>query len=187
MTKFIYLIFIALFFNACTSTNYNSIANYIDMKKENKQFTNNSCTFNAYTTNSTSKEYGNIFIEHIALTPTCKWNGFQRSYFDDLFKQKTNIKTMVALERIDFQNMEFSTYLINDKYIMNLIYDFSSSSDTFIIDYKGVLFNKMIKNFDKNYINKYIDKPRFSSNYNASLAKQNIIEHYFTEEMELMD
>lgn len=186
MSKYIYFILIILFFNACTSTTYNSISKYIDIKNENKQFTIDSCTLNSYILN-TNNEYGNIFIEHISLNSTCKWNGFQRSYFDDLFKQNTHIKTMVALERIDLGNYEFSTYLINDKYIMNLIYDFSFSENTFTIDYKGLLFNKMIKQYNKNYINKYLDKPRFTSNYNSSLVRQNIIGHYFFEEIEILD
>ena len=97
------------------------------------------------------------------------------------------MKTFVAIERIDFDNIEFSTYLVNDKYIMNLIYDFNSFENTFIVDYKGVLFNKMIKKFDKNYINHYSNKARFQSNYNSSLVNENIIENYYSEEIEILD
>ena len=189
MSKFIYLIFIVLFFNACSFTKYNdtSIGNYFDIKKEKKQFTNDFCTFNSYLINSTSREYGNIFIEHINLDMSCNWNGFQRSFFDDLFKQRNHIKSMRVLERIDLENFEFSTYLINDKYIMNLIYEFSSFEDTFIIDYKGVLFTKMIKKLDKNYKNSYLTKARYSASYNSSLVNNNIIGHYFSKESEFFD
>lgn len=190
MFKFIYVLFIAstaLFFTACSATNVNnvnSVNSYIDMSKTKKQFTSDSCTFNSYILNSSSVEYGDIFIEQISLNSNCEWNGFQRSYFDNLFKEKTGVKTMVALERIDFQSYEFSTYLINDKYIMNLIYEFSANDNKFIVDYKGELFTKMINQFDKSYKNKYLDKPRFSSNYNSSLVNQNIIKNYFNEEIE---
>lgn len=188
MKKILYFIVIALFFNACSlNNNYNSISNYLDIKKENKNFRNDSCTFNSYTSSNKSSLYGNIFIEHITLSSSCKWNGFQRSFFDNLFKQKTAVKTFVAIERIDFDNIEFSTYLVNDKYIMNLIYDFNSFENTFIVDYKGVLFNKMIKKFDKNYINHYSNKARFQSNYNSSLVNENIIENYYSEEIEILD
>jgi hypothetical protein len=67
---------------------------------------------------------------------------------------------------------------------MNLISKFSLYDNTFIVDYKGVLFNKMIKNFDTNYINAYENKPRFFSNYNSSLVNQNVIKNYFSEEIE---
>ena len=166
MFKFINFLFIAsiaLFLTACGSSNFNSVNNYIDLSKTKKQFTSDSCAFSSYILNTSSAEYGDIFIEQVTLNNNCEWNGFQRSFFDNLFKEKTSIKTMVALERIDFQSHEFSTYLINDKYIMNLIYEFSGNENKFIVDYKGKLFTKMIKQFDKSYENKYLDKPRFSS------------------------
>jgi hypothetical protein len=100
MLKFIYLVLIALLFSSCTSSKINIVNNYIDISKEKKQFTNDSCSFNSYILNSSSREYGNIFIEHVSLHTNCIWNGFERSYFDNLFKEKTHIKTMLALERI---------------------------------------------------------------------------------------
>ncbi|MAD42220.1 MAG: hypothetical protein CL623_07495 [Arcobacter sp.] len=190
MLKLINLLFIAsmaLFFTACTSTKYNNVNNYIDLSKINKQYTSDSCTFSSYILNTSSAEYGDIFIEQVNLNNNCEWNGFQRSYFDDLFKEKNSIKTMVAIERLDFQGYEFSTYLINDKYIMNLIYKFSGNENKFIIDYNGKLFTKMIRQFDKTYENKYLKKPRFSSNYNSSLVNQNILKNYFNEEFEALD
>ncbi len=196
MFKLINLYFIAsmaLFFTACTSTNFsnhnrvNSINNYIDLSKANKQFTSDNCAFSSYILNTSSPEYGDIFIEQVSLHSNCEWNGFQRSYFDDLFKEKNAIKTMVALERLDFKSHEFSTYLINDKYIVNLIYEFWGNENKFIVDYKGKLFTKMIRQFDISYKNKYLDKPRFSLNYNSSLVNQNIIKNYFNQEFEALD
>lgn len=184
MFKFIYLALLVLLFTSCTSSSVNTRSTYIDLSKEKKQFTNDRCSFNSYILNSSSNEYGNIFIEKVSLNSNCIWNGFSRSFFDNLFKEKNHIKTMLAVQRIDFGNYEFSTYLINDKYIMNLIYKFSAYEDTFTVDYKGVLFTKMIKSFDTNYINEYLDKPRFTSNYNSSLVNQNIIENYFEEDID---
>lgn len=184
MFKFIYLVLITLLFSSCTSSKINAINNYIDISKEKKQFTSDSCNFNSYILNTSSSEYGDIFIEHVSLNTNCIWNGFQRSFFDNLFKEKTHIKTMIALERVDFKDYEFSTYLINDKYILNLISELSLYENTFIVDYKGILFTKIIKEFDANYINHYLNKPRFSANYNSSLVKQNIIKNYFQEDLE---
>jgi hypothetical protein len=184
MSKFIYLTFIVLIFTSCASPKYNSVSKYIDFAKEKRQFTNASCTSNSYISNVFNKEYGNIFIEKINLNSNCEWNGFQRSFFDNLFKEKNHIKTMIALERMDFNNYELSTYLINDKYIMNLISEFSGNESIFIVDYQGALFNKMIKAFDANYINSYLGKSRFFSNYKSSLVNENIIKNYFSQEIE---
>jgi len=187
MFKLIYFILIVLFFNACSITKYNYLNNYIDITKEKKYFTNDMCSTNSYLVKSRSIEYGDIFIEHINLDTSCQWNGLPRSFFDDLFKQKNHIKSMRILERIDLENFEFNTYLINDKYILNLIYYFSSFEDTFIVDYKGVLFTKIIKSFDKNYVNRYLSKQRYSSKYNSSLVNNNIIGNYFSKEIEFSD
>jgi len=193
MFKFINLFFIVLmtlFFTACISKSVNSlhsVENYIDLSKLEKQNTIDRCTYSSYILNTSNVEYGDIFIEEVNLNNNCQWNGFQRSFFDDLFKEKTAVKTMVALERLDFPSYEFSTYLINNKYVMNLIYEFSMNGNKFIVDYKGKLFSKMIKQFDISYKNKYLDKPRFSSNYNSSLVNQNIIKNYFNVEIEPLD
>ncbi|KAB7886027.1 hypothetical protein [Poseidonibacter ostreae] len=187
MLKSIYLVFIVLFFTSCSSSKLTSINNYLDISKQNKQYTSDSCAFDSYIISRANSEYGDIFIEHFSLNSNCEWNGFQRSYFDNLFKEKTAIKTMVALERIDFPSYEFSTYLINDKYILNLIYEYAANKNTFILDYKGELFSEMIKKFDKNYKNKYLEYQRFSSRYNSSLVNQNIIKNYFNEEIEPLD
>jgi hypothetical protein len=184
MYRFIYLLFIVLFFTSCTSSKVNTLNNYIDFSKGEKIYTSDRCTSNSYIYNISSKEYGKIFKEEVSLSSDCVWNGFQRSFFDNLFKEKTHIKTMVALERVDFDSYEFSTYLINDKYILNLIYEYSPFKDTFIVDYKGLLFTKMIKRFNHHYKNLYLDKPRFSSNYKSSLVRENFIRNYYQKDID---
>ena len=50
----------------------------------------------------------------------------------------------------------------------------------FIIDYDGKYFDEKIKEFDKNYQNKFLDKPRFNSNYSNSLVRMNTLNRYFS-------
>ena len=68
MFKFINFLFIAsiaLFLTACGSSNFNSVNNYIDLSKTKKQFTSDSCAFSSYILNTSSAEYGDIFIEQV--------------------------------------------------------------------------------------------------------------------------
>jgi len=184
MFKSIYFIIILIFFSACASNNANYINNYLDIEKSKKIYTSDNCTFNSFILENQSKEYGKIFVEYINLNFNCSWHGLPRSYFDDLFKEKNNIKSMNVIERLDIKNFEFTTYLIDNKYILNLIYDFSSLRETFIIDYKGVLFTEMIQSFDSKYVNNYLNKERYFSEYNNSLVSQNIIGNYFSKEID---
>ena len=55
----------------------------------------------------------------------------------------------------------------------------------FIIDYKGKIFDEMIRHYDKNYVNKYINEPRFNSSYSNSLVRMNILNGYFSKQSEL--
>ena len=107
-----------------------------------------------------------------------------RGFFDDLFKSTLKIKKIKNIERIEYKNYEFSTYIIDDKYYMNLIYSYSVYEDFFIIDYEGKLFDEMIRLYDKNYINKYTNEPRFNSNYSNSLVRMNILNGYFSKQGE---
>ena len=42
----------------------------------------------------------------------------------------------------------------------------------------------MIRLYDKNYINKYTNEPRFNSNYSNSLVRMNILNGYFSKQGE---
>ena len=81
---------------------------------------------------------------------------------------------------------EYNPYIDggNEEYYMNLIYKYSSTEDIFIIDYDGKYFTKLIKDFDVNYENIYLNKKRFSSNYSNSLVRMNIFNSYFSRNQE---
>ncbi|MDZ7818443.1 MAG: hypothetical protein U5K55_07440 [Aliarcobacter sp.] len=183
MGKYFFLIVLGFLFNACSlSNNFNEKLELII--NNDKKNTFDSCANFSYISNINDKNYGVLFSEYINLDSSCYWNGLQRGYFEYLFKTTLKIKSFKIIERKDFYNYEFTTYLIDDKYYMNLIYKYSTYEDMFIIDYDGKYFTKLIKEFDKNYENMYLNKERFSSNYSNSLVKMNFINAYFSKQKE---
>ena len=186
MRKIIYLS-LFLLLGGCSSIENNSIDNIQIFKNNKKNFTYDSCTKFSYISQNEEEKYGKLFYEYINLDSNCSWNGMSRGFFDDLFKSTLKIKKIKKIkniERIEYKNYEFSTYIIDDKYYMNLIYTYSVYEDFFIIDYEGKLFNEMIRLHDKNYINKYTNEPRFNSNYSNSLVRMNILNGYFSKQGE---
>ena len=186
MRKIIYLS-LFLLLGGCSSIENNSIDNIQIFKNNKKNFTYDSCTKFSYISQNEEEKYGKLFYEYINLDSNCSWNGMSRGFFDDLFKSTLKIKKIKKIkniERIEYKNYEFSTYIIDDKYYMNLIYSYSVYEDFFIIDYEGKLFDEMIRLHDKNYINKYTNEPRFNSNYSNSLVRMNILNGYFSKQGE---
>lgn len=183
MRNIIYL-FLLFLLVGCSSIKNNSVEKGQFFKNNKKNYTYDSCTNFSYISQNEEENYGKLFFEYINLDSNCSWNGMSRGFFDDLFKSTLKLKNMKALERIDYGNYEFSTYIIDDKYYMNLIYSYSVTEDYFIIDYEGKLFDEMIRKYDKNYINKFLKEPRFNSNYSNSLVRMNILNGYFSKRNE---
>lgn len=182
MKKFAFSFLVAFLFFGCNNSYYTLD---IDEKEFKKDYTFDSCTNTSYTSNFYNKKYGNLFIEYINLDNSCNWNGFQRGYFEYLFKTTLKLNSIKVVETIDFENFEFSTYLVDNKYYFNLIYNFSVNEDTFIVDYEGKYFDEKIKKLIPSYNNEYLNKSRFSSKYNNSLVKMNFINAYFSKDNEV--
>lgn len=184
MWKIFLLLVTSFFISACTSINNfdNDVESFVNNQKK---VTFDSCANFSYISNVNDEKYGNLFIEYIDLDSSCSWNGFQRGYFEYLFKTTLKLKLFKLIERKDFDNYEFSTYLIDEKYYMNLIYKYSVFENLFIIDYEGKYSTELIKQFDTNYENIYLNKSRFSSNYSKSLVNMNIINSYFSRERDM--
>lgn len=183
MKRYLLFSFIVVFFTACELKTVNLDDN-ISINKQNKIYTNDFCTNFSYILTDNSSKYGKLFEEYIDLDLSCNWNGFARGFFDDLFMSTLKLKSMKTIERFDLKNYEFSTYLINEKYYVNLIYKFSVTENVFIIDYDGKLSEDLIREFDKEYKSKYVNELRFSSDYNNSLVDKNFINAYFSKERE---
>ncbi len=182
MLKYFSIFFTSLFLGC---SHQQPILNFNENQiTQNKIYTSNFCTNSSYISNNFSSEYGNTFAEYINIEDNCSWNGLQRGYFEDLFKTTLKIKSFKVITRVDYENYEFNTYLIDNKYYLNMIYIYNYKEDTFIVDYEGKLSDKLIKKFNPEYKNHFINKPRFSSSYSNSLVKMNIINSYLSKERE---
>ncbi len=185
MKNVLLFISVLIFFTACSSANLNKIPlNLKEIVLENKNivYTFNNCTNFSYYTKEKNIKYGKLFIEYINLNFNCRWNGFQRGFFEELFKSTLKIKSIKIIEQFDFENFEFTTYLINEKDYLNLIYNYQVFRDVFIVDYKGVLSQEYIQKFNSSYKSSYLNKSRFSEEYNKSLVNMAIINGYFSKE-----
>ncbi len=180
--------FVIFIFTGCVQSYKNNfLKNNKIFEKEKLIYTFDSCSNNSYILNTKNEKYGKLFVEYINLDTNCRWNGFERGYFEYLFKETLKIKKIKAIERLDFENYEISTYLIDNKYYLNLIYIYGVNENTFILDQEGILSRELINKFDKNYKNKYFDKIRYTFNYKKSLVNLNMINYYFNKEIEIID
>lgn len=183
MKNIIYLSLILLFIG-CSAQKNNSMDEIANLQNNKKNYTHDSCTNFSFISQNQEEKYGKLFYEYINLDLSCSWNGMSRGFFDDLFKSTLKLKNIKVLERVDYKNYEFSTYIIDDKYYMNLIYQYTTFEDLFIVDYDGKFFDEKIRKFNPNYENKYLKEPRFNSNYSNSLVRMNILNSYFSRQRE---
>jgi hypothetical protein len=179
MKIIMYLSLLLLLAGCSASSNY-FIDNSEILNNNKKIYTHDVCTNFSYISQNQEEKYGKLFYEYINLDSSCHWNGMQRGFFDDLFKSTLKLNSIKVIERKNYKNYEFSTYLIDNKYYMNLIYKYSVYEDLFIIDYDGKFFDEEIRKFDINYVNKFLNEPRFDSNYSNSLVRMNILNRYFS-------
>ncbi len=120
-----------------------------------------------------------LYIEYIHTDPSVSWNAGALSFFIDLIKQDLKIKNMHLLQKKEFPHYEFLTYKIDDDYIFNFIYIYEINKDIFIIDFKGELFENLLRNFEKNYRYEYEKNQNLSIDLNSSLVKNNALYEYF--------
>lgn len=135
MNKYLYTICLLFLFSGCTPFQVDNISMWSkNLKLTNKNVTTtfNPCTTFSYYVKEDNKKYGKLFIEYIDLNSNCMWNGFARSFFEELFKSTQKVKSMKIVEQYDYDNFEFTTYLIDNSSYVNLIYNFTTSKSIFI-------------------------------------------------------
>ena len=120
-------------------------------------------------------------MESISLYDICNWNGFPLGLLESKIRSLSEIKSMKTVEKVEVNNYVFKTYLVNEKEYFSIMYIYGLK-DTFIVDDEGLLYAEVLKSFDKNYEDKYASKPRYVSNYNKSLVRDNLMHHYFERE-----
>lgn len=182
--KFIFLLFTIFFLNGCNFPKNDSLENIYPIKNQNRSVTFDYCANFSYISNVDNNIDGKLFIEYIHLDSSCKWNGFQRGYFEYLFKSTLKIKDMKIVEQIDYKNYEFTTYIIDNKYYLNLVYSYTVYEDWFVLDYDGKFTQNLMQKFNIKYKEEYVSKERYFSSYSNSLVRMNFINSYFSKESE---
>lgn len=137
------------------------------------------CIEDSYTVYSQDSYFGRIGIENIDLYSECGWRGLDQGLYEDFIKDNLKLESFIALKRIKIKNYEFVTYSVNDEYILNMIYIYNVNKSTFILDYKGILFDVLIKKFRPNFENKYSENLRYDGVLNKSIVKDNSVNAYF--------
>ncbi|AXH08675.1 hypothetical protein CP960_12760 [Malaciobacter halophilus] len=185
MKKLLFISSILILFVACTPFSVNSMklpTKTLDLKGAQTTATFHPCANFSYTSKINDKNYGKLFIEYINLDSNCSWNGFERGFFEELFKQTLKIKSMKIVEQYDFDNYEFTTYLIDNSSYVNLIYVYAVNRTKFILDYNAKLSLELIKEYKPSYESKYLHKNRFKKDYSMSLVRMANFYSYFSKE-----
>ena len=91
-------------------------------------------------------------------------------------------KSYKVVEKKEFENIEISTYLVDELYYVNIINKYKVFEDKLMIDYSGVYSTDLIRNYDKSYENLYLNKPRLDTDYFNSLVRFNFFYSYFSKD-----
>lgn len=89
---------------------------------------------------------------------------------------------MIKVDNVDISKYNFSTYLINNEYYMNIIFVYAYNKTILLIDYEGKLTKDLLSKLGSSYSNSYLNKKRFDLDYKDSLVLKNFINSYFQKE-----
>jgi hypothetical protein len=139
-----------------------------------KKTRHSSHTLDAYTLLN-----NDIFLESVILNSNSTWSGQARSLYENFLKSELKLKSLNILNREDIGNYEFTTYKVNDSFILHLIYIWNSNQNIFIIDTNGKLFSTLLSQLKENYSYKYQDELKSEINFDISIVKSDILGEYF--------
>ena len=121
-----------------------------------------------------------IYLEYVHTDIDVSWNGQALSFFISLLKDNIKAKNFDLVEKEEFSHYEFLTYKVDNSYFLNVIYIYEVSKEVFIVDKKAELYEKLLKNFKKDYVYRF---EKNSNNIpkieNLSLVKNNAMNSYF--------
>ena len=120
-----------------------------------------------------------IYIEYIHTINGVIWNSQPFSAFLDLLKDELKTNSFKNIFKKSFSPYEFNIYEVDNVYKLYIIYIYEIDKEIFIIDKKGLLFEKLIQNFDKTILVEYQNKDILDLNLNFSLVKNNGLRNYF--------
>lgn len=121
-----------------------------------------------------------IYLEYIHTDIDVSWNGQALSFFISLLKDNIKAKNFDLVEKEEFSHYEFLTYKVDNSYFLNVIYIYEVSKEVFIVDKKAELYEKLLKNFKKDYVYRFEkNNNNIPKIENLSLVKNNAMNSYF--------
>ncbi|MBF7065725.1 hypothetical protein [Aliarcobacter butzleri] len=121
-----------------------------------------------------------IYLEYVHTDIDVSWNGQALSFFISLLKDNIKAKNFDLVEKEEFSHYEFLTYKVDNSYFLNVIYIYEVSKEVFIVDKKAELYEKLLKNFKKDYVYRFEkDSNNIPKIENLSLVKNNAMNSYF--------
>lgn len=121
-----------------------------------------------------------IYLEYIHTDIDVSWNGQALSFFISLLKDNIKAKNFDLVEKEEFSHYEFLTYKVDNSYFLNVIYIYEVGKEVFIVDKKAELYEKLLKNFKKDYVYRFEkDSNNIPKIENLSLVKNNAMNSYF--------
>ncbi|MFW0693682.1 hypothetical protein ACN091_05385 [Aliarcobacter butzleri] len=121
-----------------------------------------------------------IYLEYIHTDIDVSWNGQALSFFISLLKDNIKAKNFDLVEKEEFSHYEFLTHKVDNSYFLNVIYIYEVSKEVFIVDKKAELYEKLLKNFKKDYVYRFEkDSNNIPKIENLSLVKNNAMNSYF--------
>ena len=121
-----------------------------------------------------------IYLEYIHTDIDVSWNGQALSFFISLLKDNIKAKNFDLVEKEEFSHYEFLTYKVDNSYFLNVIYIYEVSKEVFIVDKKAELYEKLLRNFKKDYVYRFEkDSNNIPKIENLSLVKNNAMNSYF--------
>ena len=178
MLKNIFIFSFSIFlFTSCATKNLSQSDLQNIVKKQN---TYDICTNFSYISLEDDPVYGKIFTEFVSLKDYCKWNGDARGFFVTQFMDSIKANSYKVVDKKEFSGVEFTIYLVDNEFYVDVIDEFSVFSDRLMIDYSGVYATKLRQNFEPTYQNSYLSMKRLDSSYFDSLVRQNFFKFYFS-------
>lgn len=131
-----------------------------------------------YTMEAYTLKNSDVHVEFIRCDASIDWRGQPRSLYEGLMKEKLKV-SMELKERIEIDKYEFSTYKIDDNFILHFIYIWENQKNTFIIDTQGKLYTELLCKLKPTYTYNFDNEEKGSVNFDLSLVKNNAFEYYF--------
>lgn len=183
MKKILFLIAIVFLFASCSVSRQNSVLvnnQQLIFEKPFEVRGANSCLDDSFATFQEHNKYGKLYMEYLRLNSGCIYNGSIYSFFLELFESELKLRSIKKVEKVEFDNISFFTFKIDDDSYISMIFQYTTFEDLIIVDYEGKLSNELIKGYDASYKSLYLNKQRFKKDFNRSLARMNYFNSYFT-------